>query len=183
MPFHRKSFREQANLGRISIVAAWQSWRGVAIAFAVVAIHVLPVQAAPVPPKAVISAMAFLQGKTGAPRWAPVQLPASEDEIPTEARAALIYFRLWTRLPIRWKGLGRRPVSAEWLSIGLRGSAIGESNRRASHPTNAILNYGYAVLQSQVAIACASLGLDAGAGVLHTRRPRRPALALDLMEP
>lgn len=100
-----------------------------------------------------------------------------------EARAALVYFRLWTRLPIRWKGLGRRPVPAEWLSIGLRGSAIGETNRHASHPTNAILNYAYAVLQSQVAIVCAPLGLDARAGVLHARRPRRPSLVLDLMEP
>jgi CRISPR-associated protein Cas1 len=109
---------------------------------------------------------------------------ATVDEVRLiEARAALVYFRLWTRLPIRWKGLGRRPVPAEWLSIGLRGSAIGESNRRASHPTNAILNYGYAVLQSQTSIACAMLGLEAGAGVLHARRPRRPSLVLDLMEP
>jgi len=74
-------------------------------------------------------------------------------------------------------------VPAEWLSIGLRGSAIGESNRRASHPTNAVLNYAYAVLHSQVAIACASLGLDATAGILHARHPRRPALVLDAMEP
>jgi len=65
----------------------------------------------------------------------------------------------------------------------MRGSAIGESNRRASHPTNAILNYAYAVLHSQVAIACASLGLDATAGILHARQPRRPAFVLDAMEP
>ena len=100
-----------------------------------------------------------------------------------EARAAVWYFRLWTRLPIRWKGLGRRPVPPEWLSIGLRGSAIGDTNRWASHPTNALLNYAYAVLHSQVAIACASLGINTGLGVLHARREGRPALVLDLMEP
>ena len=100
-----------------------------------------------------------------------------------EARAAVSYFRLWTRLPIRWKGLGRRPVPPEWLSIGLRGSAIGDTNRWASHPTNALLNYAYAVVHSQVAIACASLGIDTGLGVLHARREGRPALVLDLMEP
>lgn len=100
-----------------------------------------------------------------------------------EARAAVWYFRLWTRLPIRWKGLGRRPVPPEWLTIGLRGSAIGDTNRWANHPTNGLLNYAYAVLHSQVAIACASLGIDATAGVLHSRRPGRPALILDLMEP
>ena len=100
-----------------------------------------------------------------------------------EARAAVWYFRLWTRLPIRWKGLGRRPVPPEWLSIGLRGSAIGDTNRWASHPTNALLNYAYAVLHSQVAIACASLGINTGLGVLHARREGRPALVLDMMEP
>lgn len=100
-----------------------------------------------------------------------------------EARAAVWYFRLWTRMPIRWKGLGRRPVPPEWLSIGLRGSAIADTNRWASHPTNALLNYAYAVLHNQVAIACASLGVDPTAGVLHARRRNRPALVLDLMEP
>ena len=100
-----------------------------------------------------------------------------------EARAAVWYFRLWRRLPIRWKGLARRPVPPEWLSIGLRGSARGDTNRWASHPTNALLNYAYAVLHSQVAIACASLGVNTGLGVLHARREGRPALVLDLMEP
>lgn len=100
-----------------------------------------------------------------------------------EARAAVWYFRLWTRLPIRWKGLSRRPVPPEWLSIRLRGSAIGDTNRWASHPTNALLNYAYGVLHSQVAIVCASLGIDATAGILHARREGRAALVLDLMEP
>jgi CRISP-associated protein Cas1 len=109
--------------------------------------------------------------------------PTIEDIRMVEARAAVAYFKLWTRSAMRWKGLGRRPVPVEWFSIGLRGSAIGDSNRHATHPANAILNYTYGCLQSQVSIACAASGLDPAAGVIHTRRRGRPALAFDLMEP
>lgn len=83
---------------------------------------------------------------------------------------------------MRWKGLTVRPVAAEWLHVGMRGSAIGGSNRNASHPAQAMLNYGYAILQSQVSIACARAGLDSTAGILHAQRPGRPSLILDLME-
>jgi CRISPR/Cas system-associated endonuclease Cas1 len=52
------------------------------------------------------------------------------------------------------------------------------------HPVNAILNYAYAVLESQVLrIATVSQGLDLTIGYLHTCRPGRVALVYDLMEP
>lgn len=100
-----------------------------------------------------------------------------------EARAAVAYFRLWTKLPMRWKGLNARPVPAEWLSVGLRSAAPGSTNRHATHPANALLNYSYSTLQSQVTVASAKAGLDPEAGILHARRPGRPSLILDLMEP
>ena len=56
-------------------------------------------------------------------------------------------------------------------------------NRHATHPVNAMLNYAYAVLVSQVRIATVSQGLDPTLGYLHTCRPRRVALVYDLMEP
>lgn len=46
-----------------------------------------------------------------------------------------------------------------------------------------MLNYAYAVLESQVRIATVSLGLDPTIGYLHARRPRRVSLVYDLMEP
>ncbi len=46
-----------------------------------------------------------------------------------------------------------------------------------------MLNYAYAVLESQVRVATASQGLDPMIGYLHTCRPRRAALVYDLMEP
>lgn len=100
-----------------------------------------------------------------------------------EARAAVAYFGLWLRLPMRWKGLNSRPVPAEWLSVGVRSSILGKANRNATHPMNAMLNYSYAVLQSQVTIAAVKAGLDPSAGILHARRPGRPSLVFDLMEP
>jgi CRISP-associated protein Cas1 len=56
-------------------------------------------------------------------------------------------------------------------------------NRHASHPVNAMLNYAYAVLESQVRIAAVSQGLDPTIGYLHACRPGRVALVYDLMEP
>lgn len=56
-------------------------------------------------------------------------------------------------------------------------------NRHATHPVNAMLNYAYAVLESQVRIATVFKGLDPTIGYLHACRPRRVALVYDLMEP
>jgi CRISPR-associated protein Cas1 len=56
-------------------------------------------------------------------------------------------------------------------------------NRHATHPVNAMLNYAYAVLESQVRTATVSHGLDPHIGYLHACRPRRAALVYDLMEP
>jgi CRISP-associated protein Cas1 len=47
---------------------------------------------------------------------------------------------------------------------------------------NALLSFSYALLANDVRSALESVGLDPAAGFLHTLRPGRPALALDLME-
>jgi len=56
-------------------------------------------------------------------------------------------------------------------------------NRHATYPVNAMLNYAYAVLESQVRIATISQGLDPTIGYLHASHPGRLALVYDLMEP
>ena len=56
-------------------------------------------------------------------------------------------------------------------------------NRHATHPVNAMLNYTYAVLESQVRVEAVSHGLDPTIGYLHASRSRRVALVYDLMEP
>lgn len=95
--------------------------------------------------------------------------------------------------------LNNRP---DWLSIimGKEGSvasiyfdAIGSellndldfSNRRgrgADDIVNSALNYGYAILTSFVWQSIINAGLEPFAGVLHTNRPGKPSLVLDIME-
>ena len=102
-----------------------------------------------------------------------------------EGRAAYSYFTAWQSLPLKWKGLGRRPIPEDWHQIGPRTSGrnkIGQ-NRNATHPVNAILNYAYAVLESQVRMQIIAHGYDPTIGFLHTYSVDRPALVFDLMEP
>jgi CRISPR-associated protein Cas1 len=47
---------------------------------------------------------------------------------------------------------------------------------------NALLSFVYALLTSDCTAACEGVGLDPQFGFLHTLRPGRPSLALDLME-
>lgn len=58
----------------------------------------------------------------------------------------------------------------------------GRSRRPPRDNVNALLSYLYAILAHDVRAACETAGLDAAVGYLHTDRPGRPGLALDLME-
>jgi CRISPR-associated endonuclease Cas1 len=100
-----------------------------------------------------------------------------------EARAALAYFLCWQEVPLQWKGIGRKPIPQEWHRAGLRQGLLIGSNRHATHPVNAMLNYAYAALESQVRIAVVAHGLDPTVGYLHASYPNRLALVYDLMEP
>lgn len=41
-----------------------------------------------------------------------------EELLLTEAQAAYAYFSAWQMLPLRWKGVGRKPVPPEWHHVG-----------------------------------------------------------------
>ncbi len=45
-----------------------------------------------------------------------------------------------------------------------------------------MLNYAYAILETEPRIACLAVGLDPGLGVLHADLKARDSLALDLMD-
>src|SRR5262249_34683779 len=62
-------------------------------------------------------------------------------------------------------------------------SPLTGSPRLACNPPNSILNYLYALLESEARSAAASLGMDPGLGVLHADTTARDSLACDLMEP
>jgi CRISPR-associated protein Cas1 len=55
--------------------------------------------------------------------------------------------------------------------------------KQATHPINAMLNYAYRMLESQVRISAVAAGLDPTIGFLHANREGRVALVYDLMEP
>lgn len=111
-------------------------------------------------------------------------IPADVQELRLlEAQAANRYFAAWRGIDLPWKGTARRPVPPEWRRVGARQTLMRPDNRHASHPMNALVNYGYGILESQIRIACAETGLDPSIGFLHANHPGRAALVFDLMEP
>lgn len=58
----------------------------------------------------------------------------------------------------------------------------GRSRRPPLDRPNAMLSFVYALLRHDIESALESVGLDPAVGFLHTDRPGRPGLALDMME-
>jgi CRISPR-associated protein Cas1 len=65
------------------------------------------------------------------------------------------------------------PTTLEWP---------GRTGRGAQDAFNSALNYGYGVLYGQVERALVLAGLDPYGGFIHTDRPGKPSLVLDLIE-
>ncbi|MBI3412904.1 MAG: CRISPR-associated endonuclease Cas1 [Candidatus Aenigmarchaeota archaeon] len=57
-----------------------------------------------------------------------------------------------------------------------------ERQHEAKDPFNAMLNYGYGILYSEVERACIIAGLDPYLGFMHTDRYNKPSLVLDMIE-
>jgi len=88
-----------------------------------------------------------------------------------EAHAAEIYWRAFQKAV---------PSKLEFRS---RSSKARNRQYNASDPVNALLNYGYAFLQSAVRRAVNITGLDASLGYLHEDQPATTPLVYDLQEP
>jgi CRISPR-associated endonuclease Cas1 len=85
-----------------------------------------------------------------------------------------------------WKGTDRHPIPDDWCQIGRRSFKLGSTshpNRFATHPINAMLNYAYGVLESQVRMQVVAAGLDPTIGILHGNARGQDGLVFDLMEP
>jgi CRISPR-associated endonuclease Cas1 len=100
-----------------------------------------------------------------------------------EAQAAAAYWSAWCDLPINFPKKDLPRVPEHWRIFGTRKSPLSGSPRLAANPSNAILNYLYAVLESEACLAATALGLDPGLGFIHVDTPARDSLACDLMEP
>jgi hypothetical protein len=108
---------------------------------------------------------------------------SSEDILRCEADGAQAYWKAWHDLPIMYPRIDLPRVPAHWQQFGSRMSALTNSPRLAANPPNAMLNYLYALLESEARLALAAMGLDPGIGVLHKDTRTRDSLASDLMEP
>ena len=114
---------------------------------------------------------------------AQLHVATSRDELRlAEAQAALAYWAAWTDVTVRFTRRDAPRVPAKWLTFGVRRSPLTGNPRLAANPANAILNYLYAILESEARIACLAIGLDPGLGVLHADLKARDSLALDVIE-
>jgi CRISPR-associated endonuclease Cas1 len=100
-----------------------------------------------------------------------------------ESRAAHSYWNAWRRVPVNFPKRDLHRVPEHWRIFGTRVSPLTGSPRLATNPINAMLNYLYAVLESETRLSIAAIGLDPGLGVLHVDSQARDSLACDVMEP
>jgi CRISPR/Cas system-associated endonuclease Cas1 len=97
-----------------------------------------------------------------------------------ESQGAGAYWSAWHTLPVMFPRNDLQRVPEHWCIFGARRSPLSNSPRLAINPPNAILNYLYAVLETEARLAASALGLDPGLGVLHRDTPTRDSLACDL---
>ena len=100
-----------------------------------------------------------------------------------EALGAKSYWSAWRKVAVNFPKKDVPRVPLHWQTFGFRVSPLTGSPRLAVNPANAMLNYIYALLESEARLAAAALGLDPGLGVMHFDSPSRDSLASDLMEP
>ena len=74
-------------------------------------------------------------------------------------------------------------MPAHWARYDSRASVLTGAPRAATNPVNALLNYLYALLESESRLALLAVGLDPTLGVLHADQRNRDSFALDAMEP
>lgn len=99
---------------------------------------------------------------------AAVQLAESVESLRgLEGNAAGQYFRVFGHLILQQRDLF---------------SFVSRTRRPPQDNMNALLSFLYTLLTNEVASALESVGLDPYVGFLHTDRPGRPSLALDMIE-
>jgi CRISPR-associated endonuclease Cas1 len=105
-----------------------------------------------------------------------------DDIIETERTGGQIYWAALSGIPLRWTPKAVRHVPEHWLTTQQRESFRTGNRYGATDPTNALLNYGYALLEAETRIACYTTGLHLGLGIVHADKDGRGSLVYDLME-
>lgn len=84
------------------------------------------------------------------------------------------------------EGIAAKAYFGEFSQMILRNEDVfvfdGRNRRPPLDPVNAMLSFAYTLLGNEIAGALEAVGLDPTVGYLHTVRPGRASLALDLLE-
>jgi CRISPR-associated protein Cas1 len=103
------------------------------------------------------------------------------DLLGIEGMVSVIYWKALKDTPLHF---GRRQhVPEYWKTFGTRRYVLTGQARGAVTPGNAMLNYLYGVLASEITIALHALGLDPALGIMHSDKDNRASLTYDLIEP
>ena len=102
-----------------------------------------------------------------------------------ESVAGRWYWQTLASIPGAVRQTWRKAAPSHWQTAGARTSPPSgfKSSRKAATPFHALINYGYAILETEATIALQAYGFDPGVGILHTDKRYRGSLAHDLMEP
>jgi CRISPR-associated protein Cas1 len=101
-----------------------------------------------------------------------------------ESVAGRLFWLGFANVPIRFDRSWRGRVPDHWHQAGPRTTARERKRpKRAQSPAHAMLNYLYAILETEATIALRRMGLDPTLGLMHSDKRYRPSLASDLMEP
>ena len=106
-----------------------------------------------------------------------------DDIIETERAGGQTYWAALSGIPLRWRPRVAERVPEHWLTTQPRESFRTGNRYGATDPTNALINYGYALLEAETRIACYNSGLHPGLGIVHADRAGRASFVYDLMEP
>jgi len=101
-----------------------------------------------------------------------------------EGRLAKAYFEAIEGTPIKFEKAYSKLVPPHWKQVSTRTSPLSHNHgaRHAVNPFHAILNFAYAVVESQVRQALVASGFDVACGFLHADKLYRDSLVYDVIE-
>lgn len=102
-----------------------------------------------------------------------------------EGLAAETYWAAWkgnVMVPFGASDLAKIPRHWNVYSERVSQADRTERNRFATDPINAMLNYLYRIAETECIHACHTIGLSPELGIIHSDKPSRASMALDLLE-
>ena len=99
-----------------------------------------------------------------------------------EAYGSRVYWDSFVGTELPWTQVAQKRVPAHWRMISIRDSGGRNHVRDARDPFNALLNYGYTLLEVETRVACMLESLDTDFGYLHVDARLRESFVFDLLE-